>query len=76
MCRLMEPIYFVEIMTPPDCVSAIYTILQKRRGHVIADVAKPGTPIFVLKAQVPVIESFGFETDIRCAPPAVLRVCL
>lgn len=64
--RLMEPVYFLEIMTPPDCISAVYTILSKRRGHVTADVPKPGTPIYVLKAQVPVIESFGLETDIRC----------
>jgi 116 kDa U5 small nuclear ribonucleoprotein component len=41
-------------------------VLTKRRGHVTADVPKPGTPIYVLKAQVPVIESFGLETDIRC----------
>jgi 116 kDa U5 small nuclear ribonucleoprotein component len=64
--RLMEPVFFVEIMTPPDCISAVYTVLTKRRGHVTADVPKPGTPIYVLKAQVPVIESFGLETDIRC----------
>ncbi len=30
-----------------------------------ADVAKPGTPIFIVKAYLPVIESFGFETDLR-----------
>ena len=36
-----------------------------RRGHVTADVPKPGTPIFLVKAYLPVIESFGFETDLR-----------
>lgn len=35
------------------------------RGHVTADVPKPGTPIFTVKAYLPVIESFGFETDLR-----------
>ena len=49
----------------PDCISAIYTVLGKRRGHVTADVAKPGTPIFLVKAFLPVLESFGFETDLR-----------
>ncbi len=48
-----------------DCISAIYTVLAKRRGHVTADVPKPGTPIFLVKAFLPVIESFGFETDLR-----------
>jgi translation elongation factor EF-G len=65
--RLMEPVFFLEVMTPPDCITAVYTILSKRRGHLTADVPKPGTPIYVIKAQVPVIESFGLETDIRCA---------
>ncbi|KAK9842583.1 hypothetical protein WJX81_007484 [Elliptochloris bilobata] len=63
--RLMEPVYYIEIQTPADCISAIYTVLGKRRGHVTADVAKPGTPIFLVKAFLPVLESFGFETDLR-----------
>jgi 116 kDa U5 small nuclear ribonucleoprotein component len=29
--RLMEPIYYVEIQSPADCVSAIYTVLSRRR---------------------------------------------
>ncbi|VAI90162.1 unnamed protein product [Triticum turgidum subsp. durum] len=63
--RLMEPVYYIEIQTPIDCVSAIYTVLSRRRGHVTADVPKPGTPVYVVKAFLPVIESFGFETDLR-----------
>lgn len=63
--RLMEPVYAVEIQTPADCISAIYSVLAKRRGHITADVPKPGTPIFIVKAFVPAIESFGFETDLR-----------
>ncbi|KAG2665205.1 hypothetical protein I3843_16G115800 [Carya illinoinensis] len=63
--RLMEPMYYVEIQTPIDCVSAIYTVLSRRRGHVTADVPQPGTPAYIVKAFLPVIESFGFETDLR-----------
>lgn len=40
-------------------------MLARRRGHVTADVPKPGTPIFIVKAFLPVLESFGFETDLR-----------
>ena len=29
--RLMEPYYFVEVQAPADCVSAVYTVLAKRR---------------------------------------------
>ncbi|GBF92682.1 116 kDa U5 small nuclear ribonucleoprotein component-like [Raphidocelis subcapitata] len=63
--RLMEPVYYAEIMTPADCISAIYNVLAKRRGHVTADLPKPGTPVFIVQAFIPVIESFGFETDLR-----------
>eukprot|EP00887_Chlorella_sp_A99_P003294 scaffold9.g3294.t1 len=63
--RLMEPVYYVEIQTPADCISAIYNVLAKRRGHVTADAPRPGTPIFLVKAFLPVMESFGFETDLR-----------
>ena len=63
--RLMEPVYSVEIQTPADCMSAIYNVLNRRRGHVISEVPKPGTPIYIVTAQLPVIESFGFETDLR-----------
>ena len=48
-----------------DCIQAIYTVLAKRRGHVTKDLPKPGTPIFIVQAFLPVIESFGFESDLR-----------
>lgn len=63
--RLMEPIYFVEIQAPADCVSAVYKVLAKRRGHVTASVPKPGTPLYSVNAFIPLIDSFGFETDLR-----------
>eukprot|EP00474_Spongospora_subterranea_P000464 CRZ00922.1 hypothetical protein [Spongospora subterranea] len=63
--RLMEPIYSVQIQTPADCISAIYKVLARRRGHVTRELPKPGTPLFDVHAFVPVIDSFGFETDLR-----------
>lgn len=53
------------MFAPADCITAIYTVLGKRRGHVTADLPKPGTPTFIVKAYLPVIESFGFEVDLR-----------
>uniref|UniRef100_A0A914PM78 116 kDa U5 small nuclear ribonucleoprotein component n=1 Tax=Panagrolaimus davidi TaxID=227884 RepID=A0A914PM78_9BILA len=63
--RLMEPYYYVEVIAPADCVSAVYTVLAKRRGHVTEDGPIPGSPLYTLKALIPVIDSFGFETDLR-----------
>ncbi|KAI9359322.1 P-loop containing nucleoside triphosphate hydrolase protein [Zopfochytrium polystomum] len=63
--RLMEPIFRVEILSPADCVAAIYAVLARRRGHVLSDNPKPGSPLYVVKAVLPVIDSAGFETDLR-----------
>ncbi|KAF8819924.1 putative U5 small nuclear ribonuclear protein, partial [Cardiosporidium cionae] len=63
--RLMEPIAFTEIQCPADCVAAIYGVLSRRRGHVVRDLPKPGTPLYIVHAYLPAIESFGFETDLR-----------
>ncbi|CAI6008173.1 unnamed protein product [Closterium sp. NIES-65] len=74
--RLMEPVYFVEIQTPADCMSAIYTVLSRRRGHVTGDAAKAGTPAYIVKAILPVIESFGFETDLRYHTQGQALLCV
>jgi U5 small nuclear ribonucleoprotein component len=63
--RLMEPVYLVEITTPIECITAIYNVMSRRRGHVTSDSPKLGTPIYTVSAFVPLIESFGFETDLR-----------
>eukprot|EP00741_Cyanophora_paradoxa_P015747 tig00020904_g15202.t1 len=63
--RLMEPVYFCEIQAPADCIAAVYTVLARRRGHVTQDLPKPGSPLYIVKALIPVIDSFGFETDLR-----------
>lgn len=61
----MEPYYFCEIIAPADCVSAVYSVLAKRRGHVTQDAPVAGSPLYTLKAFIPAIDSFGFETDLR-----------
>ena len=50
---------------PADSVSALYTVLSKRRGHVLADGPIAGTPLYSVRGLIPVIDSFGFETDVR-----------
>ncbi|KAJ3769456.1 P-loop containing nucleoside triphosphate hydrolase protein [Lentinula raphanica] len=65
--RLMEPVYYVEVQTPADCVSTVYTVLARRRGHVTQDIAKAGSPLYTVKALIPVIDANGFETDLRTA---------
>ncbi|XP_036382653.1 elongation factor 2 [Megalops cyprinoides] len=63
--RLMEPIYLVEIQCPEHVVGGIYGVLNRKRGHVFEESQVAGTPIFVVKAYLPVNESFGFTADLR-----------
>eukprot|EP00347_Sterkiella_histriomuscorum_P000437 403375864 len=63
--RVMEPIYLAEVHCPQDCIEAIYNVLLRRRAHVVHEEPKPGSPLYVMKIEIPGIESFGFETDLR-----------
>ncbi len=39
--------------------------LSFNRGHVTQDAPIPGSPLYTIKAFIPAIDSFGFETDLR-----------
>ncbi|KAJ9113090.1 hypothetical protein QFC20_001977 [Naganishia adeliensis] len=65
--RLLEPVYYVEVQAPADCVAAVYTVLARRRGHVTKDTPKPGSPLYTVQAFIPVLDANGFETDLRMA---------
>merc|ERR1712242_637316 len=63
--RLLEPVYLVDIQCPENAVGGIYGVLNRRRGVVFEEAQTPGTPIFNVKAHLPVNESFGFTGDLR-----------
>ena len=54
------------VALPAVIIKCTYEVLGKRRGHVTEEIPKPGTPVSIVRAYLPVIESFGFETDLRC----------
>jgi len=62
---IMEPVFLVEIQCPESAMGGIYSVLNRRRGHVFAEEQKVGTPIYMVKAYLPVMESFGFTADLR-----------
>lgn len=64
---LMEPIFLVEIQVPETAMGGVYGVLTRRRGHVFNEEQRPGTPLFTIKAYLPVMESFGFNADLRQA---------
>ncbi|PRT53915.1 Elongation factor 2 [Wickerhamiella sorbophila] len=65
--RIQEPIFMVEIQCRESGIGGIYSVLNKKRGQVISEVQRPGTPMFNIKAYLPVNESFGFTGDLRQA---------
>ncbi|RYP04203.1 hypothetical protein DL765_010268 [Monosporascus sp. GIB2] len=63
--RLMEPLYACSMTGPQDSVAVVYSVLARRRGHVLSDGPVAGTPLYRVRGLLPVIDSFGFETDVR-----------
>lgn len=62
---LLEPVYLVEIMCPKSCLGATINLLSRRRGEIVEQGEQPGTPLCVVKAYMPVNESFGFNGELR-----------
>lgn len=54
-------------------MGGVYSVLNQKRGMVFEEMQRPGTPIFNLKAYLPVIESFGFTATLRAATGGQVR---
>ena len=64
---LQEPLFLVDISVPQDAMGGCYGVLTRRRGVVFHEEQRPGTPMVQMKAHMPVMESFGFNADVRAA---------
>ncbi|KAJ7146292.1 P-loop containing nucleoside triphosphate hydrolase protein [Mycena epipterygia] len=64
---LQEPVYLVEITCPETAIGGVYSCLNIRRGQVFSEEQRVGTPMFTIKAYLPVNESFGFNGVLRQA---------
>jgi elongation factor 2 len=62
---LLEPVFLIEIQVPESAMGGVYGVLTRRRGHVFNEQQRPGTPLFTIRAYLPVMESFGFNADLR-----------
>uniref|UniRef100_A0A060T6H6 116 kDa U5 small nuclear ribonucleoprotein component n=1 Tax=Blastobotrys adeninivorans TaxID=409370 RepID=A0A060T6H6_BLAAD len=74
--RLMEPVFSCHVTCPGSHVNIIYDLLDRRRGNVVSDSPIGGTPLYLVRGVVPVIDSFGLETDIRVATEGQAMVSL
>ncbi|XP_045680995.1 elongation factor-like GTPase 1 [Phyllostomus hastatus] len=63
--RLVAAMYTCDIMATSDVLGRVYAVLSKREGRVLQEEMKEGTDMFIIKAVLPVAESFGFADEIR-----------
>ncbi|KAI3640514.1 hypothetical protein MIR68_001392 [Amoeboaphelidium protococcarum] len=63
--KLIEPMYQVEVQLPHDALPVVYTLLKRRRGQISRETPIAGSPLYQVRATLPVIDSFGFEVDLR-----------
>ncbi|KAG8516396.1 Elongation factor-like GTPase 1 [Galemys pyrenaicus] len=63
--RLMAAMYTCDIVATSDVLGRVYAVLAKREGRVLHEEMKEGTDMFIIKATLPVAESFGFADEIR-----------
>lgn len=63
--RLQEPVFLVEIQCPENAMGGVYSSLNRKRGTVVEETNRPGTPLYNVKAYLPVSESFGFTSFLR-----------
>ena len=64
MCA-QEPVFLVEIQCPENAMGGVYSSLNRKRGTVVEETNRPGTPLYNVKAYLPVAESFGFTGFLR-----------
>ncbi|KAI0030682.1 eukaryotic translation elongation factor 2 [Vararia minispora EC-137] len=62
---IQEPVYQVEIQCPESALGGVYSTLSRRRGQVFAE--EPIRGRTVIKAYLPIAESFGFDGELRSA---------
>lgn len=64
--RLMQPMYLCEVTMPEHQRSTVYNFLTRRQAPPFEEYKpNPATPDLIIKAYLPVAQSFGFDTDLR-----------
>ncbi|KAI9928111.1 Cytoplasmic GTPase/eEF2-like protein (ribosomal biogenesis) [Aspergillus wentii] len=63
--RIMLAMYSCEIQASTEVLGRVYGVITRRRGRILSETMKEGTPFFTILALLPVAESFGFADEIR-----------
>lgn len=62
---LFEPVFVANIQIPDQLIGVIYNCMSQRRGIVINQEQKQDLPLTLIRAWVPVAESFGLDGFLR-----------
>jgi len=60
---LLEPIMYIEVLTPEEYLGEVMGDLNSRRGRVLG--LEPRMGIQIIRAYVPLSNMFGYATDLR-----------
>ncbi|KAI9790730.1 MAG: Cytoplasmic GTPase/eEF2-like protein (ribosomal biogenesis) [Peltula sp. TS41687] len=63
--RLLLAMYSCEIQASTEVLGRVYGVITRRRGRILSESLKEGTPFFTILSVLPVAESFGFSDEIR-----------
>jgi ribosome assembly protein 1 len=63
--RLKTAFYLCDLIVSSASLGKVYAVLAKRNSKILSEQMKEGTDSFVIKAMVPVTESFGFAEEVR-----------
>ncbi|KAJ1736071.1 Cytoplasmic GTPase/eEF2-like protein (ribosomal biogenesis) [Coemansia biformis] len=63
--RIHLAMYTCDIQATSEVLGKVYAVINRRRGRVLLEEMREGTPYFMIKAAIPIIESFGFADEIR-----------
>ncbi|ORX61992.1 P-loop containing nucleoside triphosphate hydrolase protein [Hesseltinella vesiculosa] len=63
--RLLLAMYKCDIQASAEVLGRVYSVISKRKGKIVSEDLKDGTPFWQIRALLPVVESFGFSDEIR-----------
>ena len=62
--RIMEPIYQCSLQCDQNQLNNLYSVILSRRGIIYEEDVIEGTTLFLLKAYIPIYNSFGFTQQL------------
>lgn len=62
--RIVEPVYMCEVSCQRHMVGSVYALLGRRRGRIHDEISLADNAV-VVRAFLPVVESFGFNSQLR-----------